>query len=184
MRRVAVTMPEHPSAHEFRPQRRQTRSLDTLDPKDDVSSSADSSYSGVPPQSWSGLPLLTDTDKAKIFGHAPSPSAGVFDCSLGHPPFWQERKPAAFYKVLLAEWKVTSVVDMTPGTGQLARACMEAGIAYVGFAKNAEHLSWLQKVLTKRAVQTIVRSGTALHDALFFFPPPFSVADSVADPPQ
>ena len=24
-------MPEHPSAHEFRPQRRQTRSLDTLD---------------------------------------------------------------------------------------------------------------------------------------------------------
>ena len=32
MRRVAVTMPEHPSAHEFRPQRRQTRSLDTLDP--------------------------------------------------------------------------------------------------------------------------------------------------------
>ena len=41
-------MPEHPSAHEFR-SRRQTRSLDTLDPKDDISSSADSS-----PQSHHG----------------------------------------------------------------------------------------------------------------------------------
>jgi hypothetical protein len=74
MRRVAVTMPEHPSAHEFR-SRRQTRSLDTLDPKDDISSSADSS-----PQSHHGskrskvVPRPDDAGLlTRVFGQAVLP---------------------------------------------------------------------------------------------------------------
>ena len=69
-----------------------------------------------------------------------------------------------FYSVLLKEWRVETVIDLTPGTGTLARACMAKGWPYLGICRNAEHQSWLQNVLNKRALQVIVTKETALFE--------------------
>ena len=51
------------------------------------------------------------------------------------------------YTVLLKEWKVNNVIDLSPGSGTLARACMAQGWPYLGVCKNLAHSSWLQNVL-------------------------------------
>ena len=112
--------------------------------------------------------MLLPADKAKILGYSPaSPpiaaSQKVFDASLGHPLFWTERKTPAFWKELLKDLNATSVFDVTPGSGQCARACMQAGIQYSCLAKNAEHGSWLINVLDRAALQTICQLGSPLH---------------------
>ena len=58
-----------------------------------------------------------------------------------------------------------AVFDATPGSGQLARACLELGVAYTGVAKNQQHLKFLNSVLDRYAVVLVGQSGTACHDA-------------------
>ena len=90
------------------------------------SSSHDAAYSGVPHVAWVTLPMIGKDDKQVCNGGAPVPShsAGTFDVSGGSPMYWQELKPEALYTLLLTEWKVQQVVDMSPRSGTLARACM------------------------------------------------------------
>ena len=112
--------------------------------------------------------MLLPADKAKIVGYTPvsppsSASKKVFDASLGHPLFWTERKTPAFWKELLRDLNATAVFDASPGSGQCARACVQAGIPYSGLARNAEHGSWLINVLDRAALQTICQQGSPLH---------------------
>ena len=94
-----------------------------------------------------------------------SSSKKVFDASLGHPLYWTERKTPKLWKELLKDLNATSVYDVTPGSGQCARACMQAGIHYSCLAKNHEHCSWLINVLDRAALQTICQQGSMLHTA-------------------
>ena len=57
------------------------------------------------------------------------------------------------------------VFDATPGSGQLARACLELGLAYTGVAKNKQHSKFLNSVLDRYAVVLVGQSGSACHDA-------------------
>ena len=130
-------------------------------------SSHDAAYSGVESLHWARMPKISRENKQTISGGSvlpPSPSAGVYDDTSGVPLFWQERKPELFYKILLQEWKVKNVIDLTPGSGTLARTCMTQGWQYLGLCWNAEQSSWLQNVLNRRALQIIATSGTALFE--------------------
>ena len=79
------------------------------------------------------------------------------------PLFWQERKSAAIWKRLLQDVRATVVYDLTPGSGQCARACLEAGIEYACLAKSAAHCSWLINVLDRVALGLVCREGSPLH---------------------
>ena len=132
-------------------------------------STHETSYTGVDSIPWGALPLLAPADKERMTGQVPaavppsSASKKVFDSSLGLPLFWNERKTPAIWKQLLKHLNATSVFDITPGSGQCARACMEAGIQYSCVAKNAEHGSWLMNVLDRVALGQICQEGSPLY---------------------
>ena len=94
----------------------------------------------------------------------PSPAAGIFDVEArGHPFSWTERKPMSWYEVFLAEVRAALVVDYSPGSGAMARACLNQGIQYVGICRTEQHCSWLTNILNKAAVECISRSGSPLY---------------------
>ena len=113
------------------------------------------------------LPTITSADRAKMtFKEAacPSPAAGIFDVEArGHPFSWTERKPLGWYAVFLAELCAGLVVDYSPGSGAMARACLNAGIQYVGVCRPDEHCSWFTYILNEAAVESISRSGSPLY---------------------
>ena len=132
-------------------------------------STHDSTYTGVPPMAWQQMPRLTAKDKARIWGgseEADTPRPELFDTSMGQPLVWQERKSPTFWQNLLTDLCAKTVVDYSPGSGSVARACMQMGIMYHGFAKNAEHASWLQNVLDRAALQVICTVGSPMHTDL------------------
>ena len=128
----------------------------------------ETTYTGVTAVPWGALPLLSPANKEKVLGYAPAlppPSASKegFDASFGAPLFWQERKSAAVWKRLLLDLQATAVFDLTPGSGQCAKAAMEAGINYSCMARNAEHCSWLVNVLDRVGLAMICKTGSPLH---------------------
>ena len=56
------------------------------------------------------------------------------------------------------------MIDFTPGSGALARACLEKGIQYVGITRKSVHASWLINVLKRAAVECTTNKGTALFE--------------------
>ena len=55
----------------------------------------------------------------------PTPSHKLYDTTMGLPLFWGERKSEGLYQQILKDLRVIAVFDATPGSGQLARACLE-----------------------------------------------------------
>ena len=99
--------------------------------------------------------------KAAIIGHAVAqPSTKFFAGSVGHPLFWNERRSAEFWQPVLSNLHVKSVVDLSSGSGQLARACLDTATCCIAVARNADHSSWLQNVLDRYVMLTIVRPGS------------------------
>ena len=70
--------------------------------------------------------------------------------------------PAGAATVVAGGPGATAVFDLTPGSGQCARACMEMGIPYACTAKNAAHGSWLINVLDRMALAQICKQGSPL----------------------
>ena len=92
-------------------------------------STHDTSYTGVPSTAWSQMPRVSASDKARIWGaDADRPRQELFDTTLGQPLLWQERKTPAFWACLLTDLGVKTVVDLTPGSGSAARACMQTRV--------------------------------------------------------
>ena len=111
---------------------------------------------------------MTDQDRAamtfKHDGPCPSPAAGMFDVAArGHPFSWTERKPLSWYEVFLPEVRAALVVDYSPGSGAMARACLNLGIEYVGICRTESHCSWLCNILNKAAVECMSRNGSPLY---------------------
>ena len=130
----------------------------------------DTTYSGVEPLAWGAVPKMHAGDKKAIMDpaaarDAPVPCRKVYDSTMGLPLFWQERKPKTFWVQLLNDLKAKVVFDATPGSGQLARACLELGVAYTGVAKNQQHCKFLNSVLDRYAVVLVGKSKSAFHDA-------------------
>ena len=125
----------------------------------------DATYSGVKPLPWGACPKLHSGDKAAILGSPPpAPSNKLFDTTMGLPLFWQERKSTELWGQILKDLRAKAVFDASPGSGQLARACLEQGIQYTGVAKNAQHAKWLNNILDRYALSTVAKNGTAFYD--------------------
>ena len=99
-------------------------------------STHDTTYSGVQPVPWGGLPLLSLPDKAKVMGVGEDaieqPRPTLFDNAGGIPLYWQERKPVKLWRKIFEDLQARVVIDVSPGGGLAARAAMEMGIQYLG----------------------------------------------------
>ena len=92
-------------------------------------------FANVPVRTMASLPTMTSDDRAKMISkdRCPSPAAGIFEVDArGHPISWTERKPLAWYEEFLPEVRAASVVDYSPGSGAMARACLNKSVQYVG----------------------------------------------------
>ena len=108
---------------------------------------------------------MTASEREQIVGAAPSPVAGIFNVAeRGHPFSWKENKPIAWFERFLVDISAGLVIDLTPGSGALARACLEKGILYVGITREPAHCSWLINVLNRAAVECTTRNGSTLSE--------------------
>jgi hypothetical protein len=91
-------------------------------------STHDSTYTGVGPMPWGSMPRLSPEDKEKILRAKTSiPKTQAYDAALGVPLFWGERKTVPLWTQILGDLDVKCVYDLTPGSGTLARTCLELG---------------------------------------------------------
>ena len=122
------------------------------------------SYTGVTMPSRSSLAQMNVDDKAQIFSAAtkPLPDKWVKACP-GVPLFSGETKSKTFWHQIIAEHCVKAVVDVTPGAGALAEACMEMDTHYVGICGHQQHTAWLANVVDRAALKFITKAGTVLY---------------------
>ena len=66
---------------------------------------------------------------------------------------------------LLRDFQVKEVLDVTPGQGELGKACLNKDIRCKCLCRNPHHASWLQNVLDRAAMCCVQRSGHNLYDS-------------------
>ena len=122
-------------------------------------------YAGVPQVPWDGLPQITRADKERVLGMQPeAPPEKVCNTECGMPLYWQERKPVLFWEDILQCLDASMVVDLSPGSGSIGRACLRSGVQYIGAARNDAHASWLCNVLDREACELITTKQSPLFE--------------------
>ena len=115
---------------------------------------------------WGSMPLISEDNKGKILGIKPAkPRVQLFDCALGQPLFWAERKSVGYWQDLFCDLGVAVVVDCTPGSGAAARAALQMHIrlSYCGIARNSLHANFLSNVVDRHALQMMRTAGSPLY---------------------
>lgn len=124
----------------------------------------DTTFSGVLfPQK---LPYMKLEDKQKVLSQSGALTEMIparWEATGGAPLFWQESKSMELWGSLIDLWSAQAVVDLTPGSGTLAKACLSAGIPYLGFALDSTHQMWLENIATVHAMRIITTAGSVLH---------------------
>ena len=111
-------------------------------------------FSSMVPLAWTQLPSITLADKERIIGAStPVPSSKVSDSDLGCPLCWQEVKSKDLWCALLEATNADFVVDLSPGSGSTARACLALGIPWVGLCWSQVHTHWLNNVVDRWALE-------------------------------
>ena len=110
----------------------------------------------------SQLPLIALGEKAKVLGVQAAPAAPA-QWQEARPLFWREAKPISLYMAIIDEFKITSVFDVTSGSGALMEACLTRGVQHHGLCFNRDHMSWLQAVADRTACGLISVEGPTLH---------------------
>ena len=115
---------------------------------------------------WMLMPRVSLQVKAKILNHSCEAATPLnLDSSKGVPSplFWAERKTPAFWTQLMKDIGVGAVFDLTPGTGPLARVCLDAGILYSATPINHVHGQWLDTLLDQHALESARTLGSAIY---------------------
>lgn len=123
-------------------------------------------YTGTQMQSRSDLPRISLEEKKKVHeveDDIPEKWVRAFG-GRRVPLFWMETKSQQFWQQLLDDLTVKAVVDLSPGSGVLAEACMSSGVQYFGIVRNQTHLGWLNNSLDKTSLSYIVESNSWLYD--------------------
>ena len=127
-----------------------------------------SSFCGVQPMCWWQLPTIALGDKKRLLGgrdpKVPDGKRKVYDASHACPLCWQEVKSKEFWMGILSATQASYVVDLAPGGGVTARACLALGIPWVGLCVNQVHADWLGNVLDRWTLDLIVTEGCALYE--------------------
>ena len=143
------------------------RSRVEIKERDGGESSHFRSMSGVVIPPRMSLPRVSHEDKKKIFADTPDitslPKKWRDQVPSGEPLNWQETKSRDFWLRVLQELSVKAVVDVSPGSGSLGVACMEAGVSYFGICQSNVHFTWLGNVLDRAALQYVSEAGTHLY---------------------
>ena len=107
---------------------------------------------------------MSAEERELIVGASPSPAAGLFNVAeRGNPFAWKEKKQISWLQRFLGDISAGLVIDLTPGSGALARACLEDEVQYIGITRKQTHASWLINVLNRSAVECTTRNGSALY---------------------
>jgi hypothetical protein len=120
------------------------------------SSSAATTYTGVPMRQYCELPRMTYETKASILGNA---AAGAVKGkraqkdieSKGHPFSHLEVKPLHLWQRLCEHHHITHIVDFSAGSAALAIAAAGA-MEYEGVAANEVHREWLDSTMDRCAM--------------------------------
>ena len=110
---------------------------------------------GVPPATK--RPLINGADKSKIFECDEPDGFRGSACPL----FWAETKPVSYWQTLLASLQVGQVMDLTPGSGALAEACLLDDVPYAGVVRDQVHYSWLVNVLDRQCLKLLADRALA-----------------------
>ena len=138
-------------------------------------STHDTVYSGVAPVPWDGLPMISAADKARVMGvrisastpdqsEVPVPPSKIFDTDRGMPLYWAERKSVMFWQDILWAIDARQVIDLSPGSGSVGRACLRDGIQYVALCRTESHSAWVGNVLDREACELTVTNNTPLFE--------------------
>jgi hypothetical protein len=111
-------------------------------------------YTGVPFRNLAEIPRMLPQTKQGILGQS---AVGEFErgrvqsevAERGHPLFWGEWKPVAFFSAMMRDTRATRCVDLTPGSGAAAVAAISSGVQYMGLCHNQAHQLWLQNLLER-----------------------------------
>ena len=125
------------------------------------------SYTGIPMPHRNKLPLMNPEEKQKIFKDEvnPLPSKWQKRGFGGVPLYWCETKSVAAWSQVLEDTMSQAVVDLSPGSGALAEACMKRGAQYFGVVFDKTHFQWLSNVVDRASLKYICAQGGVLYQA-------------------
>ena len=112
------------------------------------------------------LPRISAADKKDILHPTEEMEGGVSPESWKHdgvPLFWNESKTKEFWREWINMFDIKTVVDLSPGTGQLAIAVLSQGVQYIGVTTHERHMSWLMNIIDREALRCIGESDSALY---------------------
>ena len=123
------------------------------------------SYTGIPMVRRNRLPLMSPEEKRNIFNDevSPLPSEWQKRGLTGVPLFWCESKSVTDWVHILEDTMTQAVVDLSPGSGALAEACMKMGAQYFGVVFDRTHYQWLSDVVDRASLQYICEQGGVLY---------------------
>ena len=80
------------------------------------------------------------------------------------PVFWQEKKPVEFWEDIIEKVDAKLVVDLSPGSGSVGRACMRNGVQYVAACGSEFHRKWVGNALDREACELITKEKSPLFE--------------------
>ena len=121
-------------------------------------------FTGVPIAKTAGMARISIEDKKGIFPSMKeteaTPPSWRHD---GVPLFWNESKTHEFWRAWIEMFDIKAIVDVSPGTGQLAIAALKLGVQYVAICSDERHMSVLQNIVDREALRCIGESGSAVY---------------------
>ena len=130
-------------------------------------STHNTAWTDVPPVHWRNLPTITSKDKKEVFpnnGSASTPPASVWPAEHGVPVFWQETKPPEFWEDIIAMVDAGLVIDLSPGSGSVGRACLRKSVQYVAACGSELHRTWIGNALDREACELITKEKSPLFE--------------------
>ena len=123
------------------------------------------SYTGITMVRRNRLKLISPEEKGKIFSDEvnPLPIKWRKRGPRGVPLFWCESKSVTAWEQILQDTMTQAVVDLSPGSGALAEACMKMGAQYFGIVFDKTHHQWLTNVVDRASLQYICAQGGQLY---------------------
>ena len=110
---------------------------------------------------------MNPEEKQKIFKEEVNPLPIKWERRglRGVPLFWCETKSVTAWVQVLEDTMSQAVVDLSPGSGALAEACMKMGAQYFGIVFDKTHHQWLSNVVDRASLQYICAQGGVLYHA-------------------
>jgi len=106
------------------------------------------------------LPKISKDDKEAIMGYKTDVPESWAQESV--PLFWGESKAVDFFQVLLKNYAITDVQDLSVGCGSLAVACLKEGVTYQGFVGHKKHKVFIENILNLNAAKLISQKDSCL----------------------